>query len=46
MRKTKVYKMLMTNYVANKKEVTKTVTSNGINIQEANHQKLEVTYLC
>lgn len=45
MRKTKVYKMLRTNFVINKKEATHLVTSSEIILQEAKIQKLEVTYL-
>lgn len=41
----KLAKMLITNFVTNKKEVTKTVTSGGIILQEAKIQEVEVIYL-
>ena len=41
----KVRRIANTNFVTNKNEVTQLVTSNGIMLQEAKIQKLEVTYL-
>lgn len=45
MKSKKLRTIANTNFVTSKKEVTQSVTSNGIMLQEAKIRKLEVTYL-